>query len=108
MSSTPIPVPRTPGADAPRTLPERREVETASLLARAHAHPELRDRLQAQAIELNMALARDLAGRYRGRGIADADLQQVAYLGLVKAVRRYDPTRGVGFLGFAVPTIRGE
>jgi len=49
-----------------------------------------------------------LANRYAGRGIAIDDLRQVAYLGLVKAVRGYDPERGREFLGYAIPTIKGE
>jgi len=55
-----------------------------------------------------MPLARMLANRYAGRGIALDDLRQVAYLGLVKAVRGYDPERGREFLGYAIPTIKGE
>lgn len=55
-----------------------------------------------------MVVAADCARRYRGRGIATDDLDQVAYLGLVKAVRAFDPERGFDFLSFAVPTIRGE
>jgi len=59
-------------------------------------------------VRLNMPLARMLANRYAGRGIALDDLRQVAYLGLVKAVRGYDPTRGREFLVYAIPTIKGE
>ncbi len=53
-------------------------------------------------------LARRLARRYGQRGIEDDDLLQVAYLALVKAVNRYDPDRGNGFVSFATPTITGE
>ena len=55
-----------------------------------------------------MPLAASIARRYAGRGISSDDLEQVAYLGLVKAVRGYDPARGREFLAYAVPTIRGE
>ena len=41
-----------------------------------------------------MGVATEIARRYHGRGIAADDLNQVAYLGLVKAVRGYDPARG--------------
>ncbi len=51
---------------------------------------------------------RQEARRYAGRGIEIEDLRQVAALGLVKAVRAYDPEKATDFLGFAVPTIRGE
>ena len=57
---------------------------------------------------MNMPVARAVATKYRARGISSADLEQVAYLGLVKATRRFDPTSGYAFLSFAVPTIRGE
>ena len=49
-----------------------------------------------------------MARRYEGRGLATDDLQQVAYLGLVKAVQNYDGDKATGFLSYAVPTIRGE
>jgi RNA polymerase sigma-B factor len=72
------------------------------------ASPEERARIEDEIVERNMAVASDCARRYRGRGIATDDLDQVAYLGLVKAVRGFDPDRGHEFLSFAVPTIRGE
>jgi RNA polymerase sigma factor (sigma-70 family) len=64
--------------------------------------------VEDEIIRVNMAVASDCARRYRGRGIAADDLEQVAYLGLVKAVRGFDPERGPDFLAYAVPTIRGE
>ncbi len=54
-----------------------------------------------------MALARRLASRYRHSGESLDDLVQVACLGLIKAVDRYDPSAGP-FARFAVPTITGE
>jgi len=54
-----------------------------------------------------LPLARRLAHRYRNSGQAQDDLEQVAYLGLVKAVDRYEPSRGP-LVRFAVPTILGE
>jgi RNA polymerase sigma-B factor len=54
-----------------------------------------------------MPLARHLARRYRGREDVD-DLEQIASLGLLKAIERFDPAVGVAFSSFAVPTILGE
>jgi RNA polymerase sigma-B factor len=53
-------------------------------------------------------MARRLAGRYRDRGESLEDLQQIALLGLIKAVDRFDPARGHAFASYAVPTIDGE
>ena len=86
-----------------------RRTATARLFAEAGAAgPEARRALQDEIVQLNMGVAADCARRYRGRGIASDDLEQVAFLGLVKAVQGFDPERGHDFLSFAVPTIRGE
>jgi RNA polymerase sigma-B factor len=55
-----------------------------------------------------LPMAHRLAARYRNRGESLDDLRQVAALGLVKAVSRYDPGRGTAFESYAVPTIDGE
>lgn len=85
-----------------------RVVRTEELLARLAAAGERPVELEEEVVRLNMVVAREIARRYEGRGIPAEDLQQVAYLGLVKAVRRFDPTRSTDFLSFAVPSIRGE
>ena len=54
-----------------------------------------------------MPLAKRLAGRYRHTGESQEDLEQVAYLGLIKAIDRYDPDLGP-FVRYAVPNILGE
>ncbi|SDC16758.1 sigma-70 family RNA polymerase sigma factor [Nocardioides lianchengensis] len=87
----------------------RRRAETARLLSRAHASSgEDRARYENDVVRLNLGVAADVARRYHGRGIAADDIDQVACLGMVKAVRAFDPTRGDDFLSFAVPTLRGE
>lgn len=53
-------------------------------------------------------LVRVLASRYAGRGEQAEVLAQVAYVGLMKAIRRFDPARGIAFEVYARPTIVGE
>jgi RNA polymerase sigma-B factor len=91
-------------------LPRRvRRRFTAELLQQLpDASPSERRASEDRIIELNLCVARDVSKRYRGRGIPREDLEQVAHLGLVKAVRSYDPAKATDLLAFAVPTIRGE
>jgi RNA polymerase sigma-B factor len=58
-------------------------------------------------VERYMPLARSLAHRYRSPREPVADLEQVAYVALVKAVDAYDPRRGTAFSSYAVPCILG-
>ncbi|SNY66187.1 SigB/SigF/SigG family RNA polymerase sigma factor [Paractinoplanes atraurantiacus] len=95
-----------PAFTDPQILGDARDLvaAVARLSTRHPAYPALR----ARAIEAWLSLARHLAYRYIGRGEPAEDLLQVAALGLVKAVDRYDGSRGVEFTTFAVPTIVGE
>jgi len=70
--------------------------------------PTRREELIAQLIEINMGVAESIASRYRNRGISIEDLQQVAYLALVRVAHTYDHSTGNNFLSYAVPSIRGE
>lgn len=82
--------------------------ESESLLRLADVSPELeKQAIHDQVIEMNLGLARSLAARYAGKGPEFDDLLQVAAMGLVKAVQRYDVDKG-HFASYAVPTILGE
>jgi len=65
---------------------------------------ELRNRI----VEEHMRLADFLARRFAHRGESVEDLRQVALVGLLKAVERFEPDRGLQFSSFATPTITGE
>ncbi|MBL1076402.1 RNA polymerase sigma factor SigF [Nocardia sp. 2] len=67
-----------------------------------------RESMRDQIIECCLPLAEHIARRFAGRGEAFDDLLQIARMGLVQAVDRFDVTRGATFLSFAVPTIMGE
>jgi len=65
---------------------------------------ELRERLVTE----HLPVAQHIARRFTHRGEPPEDLTQVATVGLINAVDRFDPERGTDFLSFAVPTITGE
>jgi RNA polymerase sigma-B factor len=64
--------------------------------------------IREELVQRNMAFAKRLALRYRGASESFDDLLQVANLGLLNAVDRFDPERGIPFTAFASPTILGE
>jgi RNA polymerase sigma-B factor len=80
--------------------------EIRELLRRWHEDGDRAAR--AEAAERMLPLARSLARRYAGKGEPLDDLEQVASLGLLKAIDRFDVSRDVRFATFAVPTIVGE
>jgi RNA polymerase sigma-B factor len=66
------------------------------------------ERARELVLEQHLPLVRALAARYAGRGEPLEDLVQVGSVGLVLALDRFDPSRGVAFKSFAIPTIVGE
>ena len=79
------------------------DLDDIETLVRARDDSELRD----EAIRRFAGLAASMARRFRGKGVADADLEQVAMLGLMNAVNRFEPDKGA-FEAFATATINGE
>ncbi|MEJ2870724.1 SigB/SigF/SigG family RNA polymerase sigma factor [Actinomycetospora sp. OC33-EN08] len=65
-------------------------------------------RLRDELVRGHLPVAQHIARRFSRRGEPEEDLEQVATLGLINAVDRYDPARGTDFLSYAVPTITGE
>lgn len=77
---------------------------TRELFEQLKEDPSIRDELVATHLPLVEYLAR----RFRGRGEPLDDLVQVASLGLLKAIDRFEPERGIEFSTYATPTIIGE
>jgi RNA polymerase sigma-B factor len=94
---------RPPGEHDPAR--DRLRVER-ELLERYHAEGDVAAR--EQLIERFLPLARKLVRNFERPGESTDDLMQVASLGLVKAVDRFELDRGTAFSSFAVPTIVGE
>jgi RNA polymerase sigma-B factor len=103
------PVAPTPTIDRRQLLRDQRAAEIEHLLrAGAAAEAHRRASYQDRAAELAVPLAHTLAARYRRRGVDREDLDQIACVGLLKAVRGYRPGPETDFRSYAVPTIRGE
>jgi len=88
--------------------PRSRSELTTDLLTQARdAEPALAHQLVSRVVVLHLDVAESVAWRYRGRGQDHQDLVQVARVGLIEAVERFDPDRGP-FLAYAVPTMVGH
>src|SRR5206468_2099211 len=92
--------------DRPERLSTVERAESVELFRRWQDNGDRRAR--EQLVERFLPLARKLARRYSGAHEPFDDLLQVASLGLVKAIDRFDTSRGTAFSSFAVPTILGE
>jgi RNA polymerase sigma-B factor len=99
-------------ADSPKiqhAVPDRgRARELFERLATLPAGDEERLRIRGELVELHLPLVEYLARRFRNRGEWLDDLTQVATIGLIKSIDRFDLARGVEFSTYATPTIVGE
>jgi RNA polymerase sigma-B factor len=104
VSEEPLPLPRSEHSSPDRT--QARELfERLTVLP---ADDPERARIRATLVELHLPLVEYLARRFRNRGEWLDDLTQVATIGLIKSIDRFDLERGVEFSTYATPTIVGE
>ncbi len=98
--------PEVPAVPAPHDRSGARVlfVELRELPEGSPEKAELRNRL----VRMHLPLVEHLARRFRNRGEPLDDLTQVATIGLIKSVDRFDPERGVEFSTYATPTVVGE
>jgi len=83
-------------------------IELLRALAALPENDKRRASMRERAIEAWLPLGRHLAQRFHGRGEPLDDLVQIATVGLIKAIDRFDPEYGNDFAAYAVPTIVGE
>jgi RNA polymerase sigma-B factor len=77
-------------------------------LARQAEDSPRRAAIRSELVAGYLPVAQHIARRFAGRGEPEDDLVQAGTIGLIGAVDRFDPERGLDFLSFAVPTITGE
>ena len=103
-------------ASGPAPLPHKSDFSPTASLHSDDAQALLREyartrdiRVRNRLVALHERMVRYLAGRFgSGGGTSVDDLVQVGYVGLIAAIDRFDPEKGVSFVTFAVPTILGE
>ena len=95
-----------PSGAAPEDVPVSRAAEDRRLLIRYHRDGD--EAAREALVERLLPLARRMARRYRRSDEPLDDLVQVATLGLIKAIDRFDPARETAFSSYAVPTMLGE
>lgn len=90
--------------------PQRSDQRTRELIVtfRTSDHEHERHVALESVTVAHMPLARSLAHRYAGRGLDREDLEQVAFLALLKAIQRFDLSKETEFGAYATPTITGE
>jgi RNA polymerase sigma-B factor len=103
------PAPATPPAATRSTSGDRvRARALFAVLAESEPDSPARSRVRDELVEMHLPLVEYLARRFRNRGEPLDDLIQVATIGLIKSVDRFDLERGVEFSTYATPTIVGE
>ncbi|OLB78423.1 MAG: RNA polymerase subunit sigma [Actinobacteria bacterium 13_2_20CM_2_71_6] len=104
-----VPTPRTVNrSGAPKSTVDEGALDLLRKLATVPEDHPGRAALRGKAIEGWLPLAKHLAQRFHGRGEPLDDLVQIATVGLIKAIDRFDPEYGNDFAAYAVPTIVGE
>ncbi len=106
------PEPATTAADTEEVVADPRHRERTRTLLREFAAMDPSDQRRAsvrdELVRLNLPIVDYIARRFYGRGEPLADLVQVGCIGLINAVDRFEPERGLEFTSYATPTIVGE
>jgi RNA polymerase sigma-B factor len=91
----------------PENAASQRTAESMTLLLSHHENPNVR--VRNKLVLLNAGLVRQVAHRISRQCVETyQDLEQIGYLGLIRAIERFNPYQGCAFSSFAVPYIRGE
>ena len=88
--------------------PSREELRALHRRYHETEDPQERDRIREQLVDAYTGLVHYLARKFQSRGEPLEDIVQVGFLGLIKAIDRFDPELGHEFTTFATPTVTGE